>query len=119
MSRPLSLHLKSTKTYVFPDGNVSMCVKSVSGTLTKITPICRNIGVTRLCDITYMDRLYIPNYSIFLPGTQDSIWVYSGKGSTKMQAKASGLMESIERFCSLSSNYSNNYIHGTYLELSK
>jgi thioglycine synthase len=66
-----------------------------------------------------MDKLYIPNYSIFLPGTQDSIWVYSGKGSTKMQAKASGLMESIERYCSLSSKYSNNYIHGTYLELSK
>jgi thioglycine synthase len=96
-----------------------MRVKSVSDTLAKITPICRNIGVTRISDITYMDKLYIPNYSIFLPGTQDSIWVYSGKGSTKMQAKASGLMESIERFCSLSSNYSKNYIHGTYSELSK
>ena len=118
-SKPSSLHLKSIKKYVSPDGNVSMRVKSVSDTLTNITPICRNIGVTRISDITYMDKLYIPNYSIFLPGTQDSIWVYSGKGSTKMQAKASGLMESIERFCSLSSNYSNNYIHGTYMELSK
>jgi ribosomal protein S12 methylthiotransferase accessory factor YcaO len=66
-----------------------------------------------------MDKLYIPNYSIFLPGTQDSIWVYSGKGSTKLQAKASGLMESIERFCSLSSNYSNNYIQGNYSELTR
>jgi len=28
-------------------------------------------------------------------------------------------MESIERFCSLSNNYSNNYIRGTYSELSK
>jgi ribosomal protein S12 methylthiotransferase accessory factor YcaO len=119
LSKPLSLRLKSIKKYVLPDGNVSMHVKSVCDTVTKITPICRNIGVTRVSDITYMDKLYIPNYSIFLPGTQDSIWVYSGKGSTKMQAKASGLMESIERFCSLSSNYSNNYIHGTYLELSK
>jgi ribosomal protein S12 methylthiotransferase accessory factor YcaO len=96
-----------------------MRVKSVSDTLTKTTPICEKIGVTRISDITYMDKLYIPNYSIFLPGTQDSIWVYSGKGTTKMQAKASGLMESIERFCSLSSNYSNNYIHGTHAELSK
>jgi thioglycine synthase len=66
-----------------------------------------------------MDKLFIPNYSIFLPGTQDSIWVYSGKGTTKMQAKASGLMESIERFCSLPSKYSYDYIHGTHLELSK
>src|SRR5437867_2594077 len=100
MSRPLSLRLKSTKKYVFPNGNVSMRVKSVSDTLTKITPICRNVGVTRISDITYMDKLYIPNYSIFLPGTEDSIWVYSGKGTTKMQAEASGLMESIERFSS-------------------
>ena len=108
------MHLKSIKKYVYPDGNVSTRIISVSDTLTEITPVCRNIGVTRISDITYMDKLYIPNYSIFLPGTQDSIWVYSGKGPTKMQAKASGLMESIERFCSLSSNYSNNYIRGTY-----
>ena len=66
-----------------------------------------------------MDKLYIPNFSVFLPGTQDSIWVYGGKGSTKMQGKASGLMEAIERFCSLSSNYSKNIIHGTHSELSK
>ena len=113
------MHLKSIKKYVYPDGNVSTRIISVSDTLTEITPVCRNIGVTRISDITCMDKLYIPNYSIFLPGTQDSIWVYSGKGPTKMQAKASGLMESIERFCSLSSNYSNNYICGTYYELSK
>jgi len=66
-----------------------------------------------------MDRLYIPNYSVFLPGTQDSIWVYSGKGTTKKNAKASGLMESIERYCSLSNNYSGDYITGTYSQLSK
>ena len=119
MSKPLSLRLKSIKKYVYSDGNVSSRVKSVSDTLAKITPICRNIGVTRIADITYMDKLYIPNYSIFLPGTQDSIWVYSGKGTTKMEAKASGLMESIERFSSLSNNYSKNYIRGTHLELSK
>lgn len=96
-----------------------MRVKSASETVNNVTPICKSIGVTRISDITYMDKLYIPNYSIFLPGTQDSIWVYSGKGSTEMQAKASGLMEAIERYCSLSSNYSMNFIRGTYSELSK
>ena len=119
LSNPSSLQLKSIKKYVYADGNVSNRAESVSDTLIKIIPICKNIGVTRISDITYMDKLYIPNYSIFLPGTQDSIWVYSGKGTTKMQAKASGLMESIERFCSLSSNYSKNYIRGTYSELSE
>lgn len=96
-----------------------MRAKSVSDTLNEVIPICENIGVTRIADITYMDKLYIPNFSIFLPGTEDSIWVYSGKGSSKMQAKASGLMESVERFCSLSSNYSQKYIRGTYRQLAK
>ncbi len=66
-----------------------------------------------------MDKLCIPNYSAILPGTQDSIWVYSGKGTTKSQAKVSALMEAIERFCSLSGTYSRSFIQGNYLELSK
>jgi thioglycine synthase len=118
-SLPSSLRLKSIKKCTVDNGNVSTRVKSSADTLSEIIPICKNIGVTRISDITYMDKLYIPNYSIFLPGTEDSIWVYSGKGSTKMDARASGLMESIERFCSLSNNYAQNYIHGTYSDLSK
>ncbi len=66
-----------------------------------------------------MDKLYIPNYTAVLPGTEDSIWVYSGKGATKAHAKASALMETIERYCSLSSNYPKSLIHGSYLQLSK
>ena len=66
-----------------------------------------------------MDRLYIPNYSVVLPGTEDSIWVYGGKGPTKIQARTSALMESIERYCSLSSTYSENLIQGTYSQLTK
>jgi thioglycine synthase len=119
LTKPVSLNLKSIKKYATSDGNVTIRVRPVSDTLSRVSTVCKNIGITRISDITYMDKLYIPNYSIFLPGTQDSIWVYSGKGSSKMQAKASGLMEAIERFCSLSSNYSKNYISGTYFELSK
>ena len=77
------------------------------------------IGVTRICDITYLDRLYVPNFCSVLPGTEDSIWVYSGKGPTKLHAKVSALMESIERYCSLSSTWSKNIISGTYSDLSK
>ena len=119
MSKPLSLHLKRVKKYVYPDGNVSVHVKSLDDTLAKITPICKNIGVTRISDITYLDKLHIPNYSSILPGTEDSIWVYSGKGPTKIHAKVSALMESIERYCSLPSTYSNSIISGTYSQLSK
>lgn len=119
MSKPLSLNLKSIKKYVYPDGNVSGRVRSLDDTLAKITPICKNIGVTRISDITYLDKLYIPNYSSTLPGTEDSIWVYSGKGPTKMHAKVGALMESIERYCSLQSTFSNSLISGTYSQLSK
>ena len=59
-------------------------------TLDKVIPISRRIGVTRLADITDMDVLRIPNYSAVLPGTEDYIWVYSGKGPTKEHTMHSG-----------------------------
>ena len=82
-----SLYLKSIKKYITNNGNTSTRVKSVEDTLTEIIPLCKEIGVTRISDITYMDKLYIPNYSAILPGTEDSIWVYSGKGPTKTMPK--------------------------------
>ena len=83
-SLPLSsLHLKSIKKHTTNNGNASTRIKSVEDTLAEIIPLCKNIGVTRISDITYMDKLYIPNYTAILPGTEDSIWVYSGKGPTK------------------------------------
>ncbi|MDQ3837999.1 MAG: YcaO-like family protein [Thermoproteota archaeon] len=89
-------------------------------TLPKALEVCRRIGVTRLADITNMDRLGVPNYSAVLPGTEDYIWVYSGKGATRRNAKASALMESIERYCSLpSGNRKKRFIRGTAAELSK
>lgn len=100
-------------------GYISPRVKSLDETLSQIIPICKKIGVTRIADITYLDRLYIPNYCSTLPGTDDSIWVYSGKGPTKKHAKASALMESIERYCSLYSMWPKTLIRGTYSELSK
>jgi thioglycine synthase len=87
--------------------------------LERITSISRKIGVTRLADITNMDILGIPNYSAVLPGTEDYIWVYSGKGPTKAHARASALMESIERYSSLPSGGPKNFIQGSYDQLSK
>lgn len=114
-----SIKIKSVKKYTMEDGNISTRVRSLEDTLAQITPICKNIGITRISDITCLDKLYIPNYSAILPDTEDSIWVYSGKGPTKMHAIVSALMESIERYFSLSSKFSKNFIQGTYYELSK
>ncbi|HYP43535.1 MAG TPA: YcaO-like family protein, partial [Candidatus Nitrosocosmicus sp.] len=45
--------------------------------------------------------------------------VYGGKGPTRNHAKASAIMESIERFSSLPRNYADKIIRGSYEELSK
>lgn len=113
------LRLNSLKKYGTNEGIPSARVRSVKDTLEHVTPLCKMIGVSRICDITYLDKLYIPNYSAVLPGTEDLFWVYSGKGPTKSHAKASALMEAIERYCALSSKSTRTPIRGTYSELSK
>jgi thioglycine synthase len=113
------LHLNSVKKHSTVDGNVSSRVRSIDDTLSEVIPLCNKIGVTRISDITYLDKLYIPNYVSVLPGTEDAIWVYSGKGPTKKHAKTSAIMESIERYCSLPRTSSKSLIKGTYTELSK
>jgi ribosomal protein S12 methylthiotransferase accessory factor len=119
MSSSSQIRLNSLKKYTSNEGIPSARVRSVNETLERITPLCKVIGVTRICDITYLDRLYIPNYSTVLPGTEDLFWVYSGKGPTKSHAKASALMEAVERYCSLSSKSTRTPIRGTYEELSR
>jgi ribosomal protein S12 methylthiotransferase accessory factor len=94
-------------------------IQPVEETLKKVNQLVKQIGITRVADITDMDRLRIPNYSAVLPGTEDYIWVYSGKGPTKNHAKASVIMESIERFSSLPANYEGKILTGKYKELSK
>src|SRR6188472_2108434 len=90
--------------------------KSPQETLNNITTLSKKIGVTRVADITHMDILRVPNYSAVLPGTEDYIWVYSGKGPTKAHAKASALMESVERYSSLPSGGQRNFIQESYYE---
>jgi thioglycine synthase len=111
--------LNSIRKYSNNEGIPSARVRSVKETLQHVTPLCKMIGVTRICDITYLDKLYIPNYSAVLPGTEDLFWVYSGKGPTNSHAKASALMESIERYCALFSKSTKTPIRGTHEELSK
>ncbi len=88
-------------------------VMHVRDTLKRALPIARSIGVTRLADITHLDMLRIPNYSAILPGTDDYIWVYSGKGPTREHAKASAVMESIERYSALASTFFSNPARGS------
>ncbi len=114
------MRLKSRKKYTGcgGDGDGALTrVRSIQDTLTEIIPICNRIGVTRISNITFLDRLYIPNYSAILPGTGDIIWVYSGKGISPSIAKTGALMESIERYSSFSSTYQGKFIQGRYSQL--
>src|ERR671926_437223 len=110
------LQLQSRKKWTV---NGTSRIRPAQETLDKVTPISKKIGVTRLADITDMDVLRIPNYSAVLPGTEDYIWVYSGKGPTREHAMASALMESIERYSSLPAGGPRKFVRSTYSELSK
>jgi ribosomal protein S12 methylthiotransferase accessory factor YcaO len=110
------LHLQPRHKWTI---NGTSRIRPAQETLETVTSISQEIGVTRLADITNMDILGIPNYSAVLPGTEDYIWVYSGKGPTKAHAKASALMECIERYSSLPSSGPKNFIQGSYNQLSK
>lgn len=110
------MQLQSRKKWT---ANGTSRIRPAQETLEKVIPISKRIGVTRLADITDMDVLRIPNYSAVLPGTEDYIWVYSGKGPTRQHAMASALMESIERYSSLPSGGPRKFVRSSYAELSK
>jgi thioglycine synthase len=113
------LRLKHRKKSDEEEGYSLTRARSVRDTLTAIVPVCKEIGVTRTSNISFLDKLYIPNFSATLPGTDDVFWVYGGKGTTKSEAKASALMESIERYCSLFSTNLRSTVNASYLLLSK
>ena len=59
----------------------------------------RAAGVTRIAEITHLDRIGIPVYSAIRPGAAEgAVSIYAGKGATKPQAKASAMMEAFERY---------------------
>ena len=70
---------------------------SAADTVASVTAIAKSLGVTRLADITGLDRVGIPVYSSVVPDSDDNLSVYNGKGTRPIDAKAGALMEAIER----------------------
>lgn len=67
-------------------------------TLGKTTKLLDRIGVTRIANITDLDRIGIPVFSAIRPSAAPgAISIYSGKGSTETNARISAIMESFER----------------------
>lgn len=68
-------------------------------TIKKVEVKLKLAGVTRIAEITHLDRLGIPVYSAIRPGAAEgAVSIYAGKGATKSQAKASAMMEAFERY---------------------
>ena len=56
-------------------------------------------GITRIADITDLDRIGLPIYTAIRPTAEDGeVSIYGGKGITKDHAKASAMMEGFERY---------------------
>lgn len=75
-------------------GRRSIAPEETLATLSSLMP---KLGITRIANVTGLDRIGIPVISVCRPNSR-SLAVYQGKGATVTAAKVSGLMESIERY---------------------
>jgi ribosomal protein S12 methylthiotransferase accessory factor len=56
-------------------------------------------GITRIADISDLDRIGLPIYTAIRPTAENgAISIYGGKGITREHAKASAMMEGFERY---------------------
>jgi len=68
-------------------------------TLKRVEPLVSTAGITRIADITNLDRVGIPVFSSIRPMARSgAISVYNGKGITPTEAKVSAIMEGFERY---------------------
>jgi ribosomal protein S12 methylthiotransferase accessory factor len=92
------MHLSSCKkTYNYETQRAS----PLNETLARIEPKVPAAGITRVADITSLDRIGIPVFSCIRPTAMDgAITVYNGKGATVEESRISAIMEGIERYSS-------------------
>lgn len=89
-------------------------------TLKRVEKLLPGIGVTRVAEISGLDRIGIPVYSAIRPASaKGAISVYAGKGATPIEAKVSVMMEAIERYSSeFQKDDKKRILLGTYEEVS-
>jgi ribosomal protein S12 methylthiotransferase accessory factor len=64
-------------------------------TLDRVRPMMKEMGITRIANVTGLDKIGLPVVMVFRPNSR-SVAVSQGKGRDLDSAKASGLMESAE-----------------------
>ena len=79
--------------------NETQRASPLADTLARIEPKVPAAGITRVADITNLDRVGIPVFSCIRPTAEDgAITVYNGKGATIEESRISAIMEGIERY---------------------
>jgi ribosomal protein S12 methylthiotransferase accessory factor len=72
---------------------------SPEDTLARVEKALPAAGITRVADITSLDRIGIPVFSSIRPTAErGAVSVYNGKGATPAEARVSAIMEGIERY---------------------
>jgi YcaO-like protein with predicted kinase domain len=66
-------------------------------TFARVSPLMAQMGITRVANITGLDRIGVPVVMVCRPNSR-SIAVSQGKGLDLAAAKASGLMEAVETY---------------------
>jgi ribosomal protein S12 methylthiotransferase accessory factor YcaO len=66
-------------------------------TLARVQPYLARMGITRIANVTGLDRIGVPVVMVCRPNSR-SLAVAQGKGLTLDAAKASGVMEAIELY---------------------
>jgi ribosomal protein S12 methylthiotransferase accessory factor len=78
---------------------------------------CKIAGITRITEITHLDRIGLPVFSAIRPTSQDgAISIYGGKGISSEHAKASAMMEGFERYSA--EKQDENLVTGTVSKIS-
>ena len=68
-----------------------------SDTVARMRPVLREMGVTRVANVTGLDVVGIPTVLVVRPNAR-SLSVTQGKGASLEAAKASGIMECLEHY---------------------
>ena len=84
---------KAPATKSFLRGTHRTCAPAE--TIARVTPLVSAFGVTRVANLTHLDRVGVPVAMVCRPNARSSA-VFHGKGIEFVAAKASGLMEAIE-----------------------
>jgi len=83
-SEPAKIYRRGTERTIDPEE-----------TYARILPLMKRIGVTRVANVTGLDRIGIPVFMVCRPNSR-SLAVSQGKGITATAARVSGMMESLE-----------------------